>query len=94
MTFFEIDDAATLTLKQTCYEQQGIDANVKFIPGTRDRRHDRLARQNDFDFDLPTYFIWEGNTMYLPLDSVKDILTQLRRYVTDSGCPSTTWRRP
>ncbi len=83
VTYFEIDDAATLTLKQTCYEQQGIDAHVKFIPGNyvTDGMID-LLRQNDFDFDLPTYFIWEGNTMYLSLDSVKDILTQLRRYVT------------
>jgi len=31
--YFEIDDAATLTLKQTCYEPQGVDVNVKFIPG-------------------------------------------------------------
>ncbi len=83
VTYFEIDDAATLKLKQTCYEQQGIDANVKFIPGNyvTDGMID-LLRKNDFDFDLPTYFIWEGNTMYLPLDSVKDILMQLRRYVT------------
>ena len=82
MTYFEIDDAATLTLKQTCYEEQGIDVNVKFIPGNyvTDGLID-LLKQNDFDFDLPTYFIWEGNTMYLPLDSVKHILTELRRYV-------------
>jgi len=82
VTYFEIDDAATLKLKQTCYEQQGIDANVKFIPGNyvTDGMID-LLRKNDFDFDLPTYFIWEGNTMYLPLDSVKDILMQLIRYV-------------
>jgi len=82
VTYFEIDDAATLKLKQTCYEQQGIDANVKFIPGNyvTDGMID-LLRKNDFDFDLPTYFIWEGNTMYLPLDSVKGILMQVRRYV-------------
>jgi hypothetical protein len=30
---FEIDDAATLKLKQTCYEEQRIDADVTFIPG-------------------------------------------------------------
>jgi len=82
VTYFEIDDAATLKLKQTCYEQQGIDANVTFIPGNyvTDGLID-LLKQNDFDFDLPTYFIWEGNTMYLPLDSVKHIIQELRRYV-------------
>jgi methyltransferase (TIGR00027 family) len=78
--YFEIDDAATLALKQTCYEQQGIDADVTFIPGNyvRDGAID-LLRQNDFDFDSPTYFIWEGNVMYLPLDSVKHVMTELRR---------------
>jgi hypothetical protein len=29
--YFEIDDAATLTLKQTCQQQQ-IDVDVTFIP--------------------------------------------------------------
>jgi len=33
VTYFEIDDAATLRLKQASYEEQGIYANVRFIPG-------------------------------------------------------------
>jgi O-methyltransferase involved in polyketide biosynthesis len=40
-----------------------------------------LLTQNGFDFDLPTYFIWEGNTMYLPLECTKRVLAQLRDYV-------------
>jgi methyltransferase (TIGR00027 family) len=82
VTYFEIDDAVTLKLKQNCYEQQDIDVNVKFIPGNyvRDGLID-LLRQNDFDFDLPTFLIWEGNTMYLPLDSSKHMLIQLNKYV-------------
>jgi len=80
--YFEIDDPATLKLKQTCYEQQGIDVNVTFIPGNyvRDGLID-LLMENKFDFDLPTYIIWEGNVMYLPLDSVKHTLTELRKRV-------------
>jgi methyltransferase (TIGR00027 family) len=82
VAYFEIDDAATLTLKQTCYERQGIDANVTFIPGNyvTDGLID-LLEQHGFDFDVPTYLIWEGNVMYLPLDSVKHTLTELRRHV-------------
>jgi len=82
VTYFEIDDPATLMLKQACYERQGIDANVKFIPGNyvTDGLID-LLETNGFDFDAPTYFIWEGNTMYLPLESIKHILTELRRSV-------------
>ena len=86
VTYFEIDDAATLKLKRICYEQQGIDVNVKFIPGNyvTDGLID-LLKHNDLDFGVPTYFIWEGNTMYLPLDSVKHILTELRTNVRRFG---------
>src|SRR5262245_57261239 len=62
VTYFEIDDAATLAEKQRRYRESGIDAHVRFIPGNyvTDGVID-LLKQNAFDFDLPTYFIWEGN---------------------------------
>jgi methyltransferase (TIGR00027 family) len=83
VTYFEIDDPETLTLKAACYREQGIDVDVRFIPGNyvTDGLID-LLRRNGFDFDLPTYFIWEGNTMYLPLETVKSVLTEIRRHVT------------
>jgi methyltransferase (TIGR00027 family) len=82
VTYFEIDDGATLELKRACYMQQGVHADVKFIHGNyvTDGLIDLLS-QNDFNFDLPTYLIWEGNTMYLPLESTKHTLTQLRRHL-------------
>jgi methyltransferase (TIGR00027 family) len=82
VTYFEIDDAGTLAAKQACYQQHGIEVNVKFIPGNyvTDGVID-LLRQNGFDFDLPAYFIWEGNTMYLPLGTNKQILAALRKHV-------------
>jgi methyltransferase (TIGR00027 family) len=82
VAYFEIDDPATLALKQTCYEQEGIDADLTFIPGNyvTDGLID-LLKQSDFDFDVPTYLIWEGNTMYLPLDAVKHTIAELKRYV-------------
>jgi methyltransferase (TIGR00027 family) len=81
--YFEIDDPATLALKKACYEEQGIDVNLKLIPGNyvTDGFLDLLA-EHGFDVDAPTYFIWEGNTMYLRLESVKYIITELKRYVT------------
>jgi methyltransferase (TIGR00027 family) len=83
VTYFEIDDAATLAVKQACYEQHCLDVDLRLIPGNyvTDGMID-LLEQTDFDFDLPTYFIWEGNTMYLPLDCTKQILTDLGRHVT------------
>jgi methyltransferase (TIGR00027 family) len=82
VTYFEIDDAATLALKRDCYRAHGVGANIKFIPGNyvTDGLIE-LLRRNDFDFDLPTYFIWEGNTMYLPLETNKRILSELRTHV-------------
>jgi methyltransferase (TIGR00027 family) len=84
--YFEIDDGATLSLKQACYERQGVDVDLKFIPGNyvNDSFVD-LLKQHGFDCDVPTYFIWEGNTMYLRLDSVKHILGELRTHVRRFG---------
>jgi O-methyltransferase involved in polyketide biosynthesis len=73
-------------LKQACYERAGIDVALKFVPGNyvTDALVDLLKR-HAFDCDLPTYFIWEGNTMYLRLDSVKHILAELRTHVRRFG---------
>jgi methyltransferase (TIGR00027 family) len=80
--YFEIDDAATLALKRTCYQQHGINTDVRLISGNyvSDRMIELLG-QHDFDFDLPTYVIWEGNTMYLPRASTRNVLAELRTYV-------------
>ena len=82
VTYFEIDDAATLKLKQTRYQQRGIDANVTFIPGNyvTDGLM-RLLKRSGFDVDLPTYLIWEGNTMYLPFASIRHTLAEIRTHV-------------
>lgn len=82
VTYFEIDDSATLTLKQARYEENGIHANVRFIPGNyvTDGLID-LLNKNGFDFDLPTYLIWEGNTMYLTEEIDKAVMVQIRERV-------------
>src|SRR5262249_5001750 len=82
VTYFEIDDPATLKLKEICYDRQGLDVNVRFIAGNyvRDGLIELLKR-NGFDFEVPTYLIWEGNTMYLPLESVKHTMFELRRTI-------------
>jgi methyltransferase (TIGR00027 family) len=102
--YFEIDDPATLELKQRRYRQEGVETDVAFIPGNyvTDGLLEMLERHG-FDVGLPTYFIWEGNTMYLPLDSDKYILTQLRTrvrrfrisfdYLTESVIAKTTGDR-
>ena len=56
VTYFEIDDPATLALKRRCYERAQLNINVTFIPGNyvTDGLVAMLAR-NGFDFDLPTF---------------------------------------
>jgi len=99
--YFEIDDPATIDLKRRCYRDARIDAGVTFIPGNyvTDGLID-LLRSNGFEFDVPTYFIWEGNVMYMPLANDTHTMRQLKRhvkrfrlsfdYLTDSVITKTT----
>jgi methyltransferase (TIGR00027 family) len=79
VTYFEIDDADILDFKQTRLAEAGINARVVYIPGNYivDGLLQLLAA-NGFDFDLPTYVLWEGNTMYLNRPAVFKVLTDLR----------------
>ena len=83
VTYYEIDDAETLAIKRACYDELGLDLDLKLIPGNyvTDGLIDLLDR-NRFDFDLPSYIIWEGNTMYLPLDRMKWVMAELGAHVT------------
>lgn len=80
--YFEIDDSATMELKRLCYANARIDPGVALISGNyvTDGLLD-LLRSNGFDFDVPTYFIWEGNVMYMPLAIDKHTMRQLKRHV-------------
>ena len=55
---------------------------MTFIPGNyvTDGLID-LLRSNGFAFDMPTYFIWEGNVTYMPLANDKHTMLQLKRHV-------------
>jgi O-methyltransferase involved in polyketide biosynthesis len=59
--YFEIDDPATLNLKQARYEERSIDVNLTFIPANyvTDGLIE-LLKQNGFDVARPSYFLWEG----------------------------------
>jgi len=80
--YFEIDDPATMELKRRCYKDAGIDAGVTLISGnyvTDGLIY--LLESKDFEFDVPTYIIWEGNVMYMPLATDKRTMLELKRYV-------------
>ena len=81
--YFEIDDPATMELKRRCYADAHIDADMRLIPGNyvTDGLID-LLRSNGFEFDAPTYLIWEGNVMYMPLANDKHTILQLKQHVS------------
>ncbi|MFB8787511.1 MAG: class I SAM-dependent methyltransferase [Potamolinea sp.] len=82
VTYFEIDAQATLQLKEESLKQNNITANVRYIPG--DYVKDdliSLLKQHNFDFNLPTYILWEGNITYLSLEAVRFVLKQICDYV-------------
>ena len=66
VAYFEIDDPSTVNFKRARLAERGIDAPIHFIAGNYVASGVvPLLEANGFDCDLPSFFIWEGNTMYL-----------------------------
>ena len=83
VTYFEIDAAEILNFKRERLAKAGIEAQIVYIPGNYATDGLlRLLAANGFNFDLPSYVIWEGNTMYLNRSAVLEVLTQLRTRVS------------
>lgn len=83
VAYFEIDDANTLSFKQARLAESGIGAPIKFIPGDYVAEGVLpLLEANGFKCDVPTFFIWEGNTMYLTRDAVMKVLVELKERVS------------
>jgi methyltransferase (TIGR00027 family) len=83
VAYFEIDDLKILNFKKARLAESGINATTTYIPG--DYVADdlpRLLEANGFRFELPAYFIWEGNTMYLTSATVTKVLADLRKHVS------------
>ena len=80
--FCDVDQPAVLQFKNKVLEAggvtpcAGIECNYLEVdlPG-------ELSRAG-FDLETPILFIWEGNTMYLPLDLIHDFLSRLRARIS------------
>jgi methyltransferase (TIGR00027 family) len=82
VNYFEIDDPGTLNFKKAQLDVNNIRAGTIFIPGNYVSDDlNALLESNGFDFSLPTHFIWEGNTMYLTEDSVRQVMTNIAQRV-------------
>jgi methyltransferase (TIGR00027 family) len=82
VAYFEIDDPSTVNFKRARLAERGIDAPIRFITGNYVISGTLpLLETNGFDRDLPSFFIWEGNTMYLTEAAVMQVLHDLRSRV-------------
>jgi len=83
VAYFEIENSSTIAFKKARLTESGIRARATFIPGNYVADGlVRLLETNGFRPDLPAYFIWEGNTMYLTELSVIKVLTELREHIS------------
>jgi len=82
VAYFEIDDPSTISFKQARLAERGFDAPIHFIAANYVAAGVvPLLVANGFDCGLPSFFIWEGNAMYLTGPAVMKVLSDLRSLV-------------
>lgn len=82
VAYFEIDDPSTVNFKQARLAAEGFDAPITFIAANYVAAGViPLLEAHGFDFDLPSFFIWEGNTMYLTEAAALKVLRDLKQSV-------------
>lgn len=76
--FFEIDQPATLEIKQKIYNTNKTQINAVYI-GIDYVNQNLIESLKNYgiDFDKPTLVIWEGNIVYLPIEMAKRVITSL-----------------
>ncbi len=75
VVFFDVDQSAVLAFKQQVIEKNNIPYRANFVPCNYadEDLFAKLAAQG-LDPDAPTLITWEGNTMYLPEETVVRLL--------------------
>lgn len=82
VAYFEIDDPSTVAFKRNRLAERGVEAPTTFIAGNYVTSGVLpLLEANGFDRDLPSFFIWEGNTMYLTETATLKVLRDLKARV-------------
>lgn len=82
VSFYEVDQAEVLAYKKQQLEANGYSVRSHLIEGDyiRDDLFG-LLKSRGFKAEEETYFIWEGNTMYIPVEAIVSFLTRLRTEV-------------
>ncbi|MDE2793472.1 MAG: SAM-dependent methyltransferase [Gemmatimonadota bacterium] len=75
--FFEVDQKAVLEFKRAILAQNGLEQPPSLFANYLEADVPGGLADLGFDLDAPTLMIWEGNTMYLPPESIMPFLNRL-----------------
>ena len=77
VAFFEVDQRAVLEFKRTVLAGRGIEQAPSVFGNYVEVDVPEGLAEIGFDLDAPTVIVWEGNTMYLPPETVMPFLNRL-----------------
>ncbi|NTW94125.1 MAG: SAM-dependent methyltransferase [Chlorobiaceae bacterium] len=86
-TIYELDLPIMLNERKRIFDYskkntiRNIDIDLTLRP-----IDDALRQTEDFDHELPTFFIWEGGSMYFRPEEIDFILTSITRMMTQDSC--------
>ena len=75
--FFEVDQKAVLEFKRTVLAGHGIEQAPSVLGNYLEVDVPDGLAEIGFDLGAPTLMVWEGNTMYLPPESIMPFLNRL-----------------
>ena len=77
VSFFEVDQKAVLLFKSAILDRHGIQQSPSLLANYLEADVPSGLADHGFDPDAPTLIVWEGNTMYLPPESIMPFLNRL-----------------
>ena len=81
VTFYDVDQPAVLQYKHEVLAQHGVQPCPGMPCNYLEINLPEQLASVGFDPAKPTLFLWEGNTMYLPLELIYGFLRQLQQQV-------------
>ena len=75
--FFEVDQKAVLEFKRVTLARNGIEQPPSFFANYLEADVPSGLVDLGFDLTAPTLMVWEGNTMYLPPESIMSFVNRL-----------------
>lgn len=80
--FFEVDQQAVLEFKRATLAENGVEQPPSLFANYLEADVPNGLAELGFDPAAPTLMVWEGNTMYLPPESILPFLNRLAEALT------------